>query len=278
MKINNSTEFHIFCTVRLTGDWTHTWDWKDRLVGSVLDDLIQDKEIRYTYDEAKQRVLKNNVTDEEVTMYIDKYFDREGAIEKSHIFANDTKVATLEIEGEESRFVYHHEDHLTGANVDTDSEGAVVQLLDYFPYGETRIDDHDEDYQNDYQFTGKERDDETGLSYYEARYYHSNIGRFLSRDTWEGDLQDPQSLNKYSYVQNNPLKYVDPDGEKVTLVAKQLEKGGLFGKLGTHYFLRIEPNDPRDFGFDAATFQKINPNFSPESFTLGAYGDGGDTF
>jgi RHS repeat-associated protein len=84
------------------------------------------------------------------------------------------------------------------------------------------------------QFTGKERDSETGLDYFEARYYGSVYGRFTSPDEFTGgpdelydfadvasdnpifyaDLTDPQSLNKYQYCYNNPLTTVDPDGHK----------------------------------------------------------------
>jgi RHS repeat-associated protein len=62
--------------------------------------------------------------------------------------------------------------------------------------------------------TGKERDAESGLDYFGARYYGSNMGRFMSPDEpFVGqDFSDPQSLNLYSYVQNNPLSNTDPDG------------------------------------------------------------------
>lgn len=70
------------------------------------------------------------------------------------------------------------------------------------------------------QFTGKERDAETGLDYFGARYYGSNMGRFLSPDWVPGrpsavpfaEWSDPQTLNLYSYVRNNPLAKADPDG------------------------------------------------------------------
>jgi len=84
------------------------------------------------------------------------------------------------------------------------------------------------------QFTGRERDPETELDYFEARYYGSVYGRFTSPDEFTGgpdelydfadvasdnptfyaDLTDPQSLNKYQYCYNNPLTTVDPDGHK----------------------------------------------------------------
>jgi RHS repeat-associated protein len=74
----------------------------------------------------------------------------------------------------------------------------------------------------DDKFTGKERDSESGLDYFGARYYGSNMGRFMSPDfTGEGsdpvpvpsaDFDNPQSLNLYSYVHNSPLVNVDPDG------------------------------------------------------------------
>jgi len=67
--------------------------------------------------------------------------------------------------------------------------------------------------------SGKERDTESGNDYFEARYYSSAMGRFLSPD-WSAQeepvpyakLDDPQTLNLYSYVQNNPLTRVDADG------------------------------------------------------------------
>ncbi len=70
-----------------------------------------------------------------------------------------------------------------------------------------------------YKFTGKERDTESGLDYFGARYYGSNMGRFMSPD-WSAKedpvpyarLDDPQSLNLYTYGGNNPLIHVDADG------------------------------------------------------------------
>jgi RHS repeat-associated protein len=69
------------------------------------------------------------------------------------------------------------------------------------------------------RFTGKERDTESGLDNFGARYYASSMGRFMSPDSSEdpvavpfADLSNPQSLNLYSYVYNNPMSNIDPDG------------------------------------------------------------------
>jgi RHS repeat-associated protein len=78
-----------------------------------------------------------------------------------------------------------------------------------------------------YKFTGKERDSESGNDYFEARYYSSAMGRFMSPD-WSAKedpvpyakLDDPQSLNLYAYVGNNPLIRVDADGHEVDLTNK----------------------------------------------------------
>jgi len=63
------------------------------------------------------------------------------------------------------------------------------------------------------QFTDKERDIETGLDYFLARYYSSTQGRFTSVDPGSFVPADPQNWDRYSYVQNNPLKFIDPTGK-----------------------------------------------------------------
>lgn len=195
----------------LTDDeiWTHTWDYKNQLISST----DGTDTINYTYDHKGKRTIKEDTVATKKTYYVNKYFNKEGTTDKRFFYVGDLKVMT----DTDSDQKYHHEDHLTGMSVDTDSSGVLAQLQDYYPFGDVRIDDLVSGEDNDYKFTGKEKDDETGLYYYDARYYNSGIGRFISRDTWQGKLENPQSLNRYSYVTNNPLKYVDPSGNQIAL-------------------------------------------------------------
>jgi RHS repeat-associated protein len=79
-------------------------------------------------------------------------------------------------------------------------------------------------------FTGHQYDPETGLVYARARYYDPDLGRFISRDSYEGSLSDAPSLHRYTYAHDNPLTYVDDDGHAVNLATAGA--GALIGGVG----------------------------------------------
>jgi RHS repeat-associated protein len=85
-----------------------------------------------------------------------------------------------------------------------------VQDVQYLPFGSTSSDIGFVSVSH--KFTSQEEDAETGLYYYNARYYNSRLGRFISADPTVPDPLNPQALNRYSYVVNDPLHYVDPSG------------------------------------------------------------------
>ena len=92
----------------------------------------------------------------------------------------------------------------------TDSAGNKVEEIYYYPFGGTRLNQGSVNLKHKY--TGQEEDPETGLYYYNARYYDPSIGRFISADSIVGNPRDPQDLNRYTYAGNNPLIYIDPTG------------------------------------------------------------------
>jgi len=65
----------------------------------------------------------------------------------------------------------------------------------------------------DFGFTGQRRDASAGLMYYGARYYDATLGRFVSADTVVPSAGNPQSLNRYAYTLNNPVRYTDPNSD-----------------------------------------------------------------
>ncbi|MFH0820479.1 MAG: RHS repeat-associated core domain-containing protein [Candidatus Peregrinibacteria bacterium] len=121
----------------------------------------------------------------------------------------------------EPKIYFFLTDQLGNITTALDADGNIVEQRDYLPFGDDRVNEPTESAKTDYGFTGKEKDDETGLYYYGARYYDPLIGRFISQDPLllgEGDqslesvVANPQALNPYSYTFNNPVKYVDPTG------------------------------------------------------------------
>jgi RHS repeat-associated protein len=92
----------------------------------------------------------------------------------------------------------------------TDSSGTVCYDADFYPFGGERP--YLSNCDPDFKFTGKERDSESGLDNFGARYDSSQYGRFMTADPLGGSLIDPQTLNKYSYVRNNPINLTDPTG------------------------------------------------------------------
>jgi RHS repeat-associated protein len=201
------------------GVWTHTWDYRNRLVSSQNGSTTS----TYTYDTDNQRV--KHIEGSTTTLSPDTNYEITNGVPKLYLALGDTTVATHE----NNVTSYLHTDHLGGTNIITDENGDVVTSLDYYPYGATRVDTgtHDEDR----QYTGYTRDVVTGLDYAVQRYYLNTRGRFLSQDpvalalgNWDlikektnGDvktyLSNPQKHNSYSYAFNNPVKYEDQNGE-----------------------------------------------------------------
>lgn len=110
---------------------------------------------------------------------------------------------------------YYHADALGSTVATSDESGMLLWRKSYDPYGEKLSDG--EGVNNSVSYTGDKHDDTTGLTYMGARYYDPQVGRFMGMDPVGFQDRNPASFNRYSYANNNPYKYVDPDGEAVIL-------------------------------------------------------------
>ncbi len=175
----------------------------------------------YTYDADGNRVIKSNGSTGTLYWYMTPGIvaesDLSGAPTSEYIFFNGERIARRDLTvvgfaGSSpiygtSSISYYFSDHLKTASVITDSAGGIKAESDYYPWGgELQFINNDSNY---YKFTGKERDTETGLDYFGARYYSNGLGRWVSAD-WSptpvpyADFGDPQTLNLYAYVRNLP--------------------------------------------------------------------------
>src|SRR5579883_3092711 len=97
----------------------------------------------------------------------------------------------------------------------TSIAGAILFSTDYQPFGPLYNPSGSSNI--DMLHAGKLIDEATGLYYSSTRYYDSSTGRFISKDSKSGSLQDPQRLNRYIYARDNPLMFVDPSGHMFIL-------------------------------------------------------------
>jgi RHS repeat-associated protein len=104
---------------------------------------------------------------------------------------------------------FFHNDHLGTTKAVTDHTGVVLERWDHYPFGEEWVSGLTGDR---YRYTGHLRDQETGNDYAGARYYTNARGRWLSVDPVRGNMANPQRLNRYAYVLNDPVNYVDVGG------------------------------------------------------------------
>jgi RHS repeat-associated protein len=150
----------------------------------------------YVYDGEGRRIGKWAASN--ATVYV---YDAFGQLAAEYSTATNAPPCTT---------CYLSSDHLGSTRLVTDQSGNIVARHDYLPFGEEAATNGADNINQ--KFTGKERDQETGLDYFGARYYGSALGRFTSPDPLGGKLVDPQTLNRYAYVRNNPLSLTDPTG------------------------------------------------------------------
>lgn len=173
----------------------------------------------YVYDATGKRIRKTSVAGGAVDFLYDlagneiAQVSSTGSWTRGEIYAAGRHVATLN----NNTTYYNHSDWLGTERARSTSTGTLLETCTSLPFGDWLTCGGNDP--SPMHFTGKERDTETGLDAFGARYNSSQYGRFMTPD-WStkttpvpyADLADPRSLNLYTYVRNNPLSRADVDG------------------------------------------------------------------
>ena len=147
-----------------------------------------------------------------MTKYVGDLFEETNGRKTDFVFMGSQRVAAYD--GDRLRWFIT--DHLGSTNLVLDETSGVKEKIAYTPWGEVASYDN---FGNNAEvawlyFTGKKTDDEVGLVYFGARFYNPKLGRFITADTIVQSPYNPQTLNRYTYCNNNPVNLVDPTGHK----------------------------------------------------------------
>ncbi|MCS1351879.1 DNRLRE domain-containing protein [Mechercharimyces sp. CAU 1602] len=197
------------------GQYLYSWDAGNRLV-EVKEKKTDKRVATYDYDEDGRRV--RSTINGEVTNY---HYDGAGIEVLYETDASDelTRYYTYSEEGQllsmtkRSGKTYFYQVNAHGDVIAiTDEEEKIVASYTYDAWGNIVSQWGEMASENPFRYAGYRYDNETGMYYLMARYYQPEEGVFLSADPDPGDEDDPQSQNVYLYANNNPIKYIDPDG------------------------------------------------------------------
>ena len=204
--------------------------------GSVVD---------FGYDHDGERLWKESASG--TTVWIGPHFEVRDSRSLCHVIADGKRICTFEpiepqreLPGQltsqagappapDQVFDYYHQDQLASSSVVTNRDGSLAQEYQYSAYGSELHLANGAEYPLYNRFTDQYWDEEVGLYYYGARYYDPALGRFIQADTLTPDVYNPQGLNRYTYVLNNPFRYVDPTGQSWWDSVKNAVKGAVLG-------------------------------------------------
>lgn len=190
------------------GIYAYTFDAESRISSA--------NGFNYTYDGNGLRVEKSNGTLE--TLYWRAITgdalaetDTSGNTKNEYVYFAGQRIAWWDGVATQNLY-YIYPDAVGSTRIIAEANGTTCYDSEFTPYGQELNHTNSCPSTYNYRFTGYERDPETGLDYAFARYYSSRLGRFMSPDPLNGDVVDPQSLNRYAYVGNNPPNFIDPSG------------------------------------------------------------------
>jgi RHS repeat-associated protein len=169
--------------------------------------------LTYDGDGNRVRTVVSDTHGVTTTVHIGGYYELTGGVARTYYYHAGQRVAMRE--GGVTTWLLG--DHLGSTSVRANAGGTKLGELRYSAWGVTRYEDGA--ILTSYRFTGQPWEQRLGLYQMGARWYDPYLNRWLSPDSIVPDPANPQSLNRFAYVYNNPLKYIDPGGQAPVLVA-----------------------------------------------------------
>ncbi|WP_198160011.1 RHS repeat-associated core domain-containing protein, partial [Brevibacillus parabrevis] len=213
-------------------DSTRSYELKHDLLNRLTEYKDDKGTTTYTYYPGGLRATKQQtgtVTDTTHYVYLNgqviEELTQDGRVKARNVFGNQLiwrKDYTTNQEG-----TYYHNSHGDVVKIKGPS-GNVLNTYEYDIWSNLLADKVKEAMPNPFAYAGEMYDKESGFYYLRARYYDPKMGRFISEDTYKGQVDNPLSLNRYTYVHNNPLRFVDPSGHSATI--------GGDGATGTYFY------------------------------------------
>lgn len=241
-----------------TGNWSYTYDLAGNMVKQVQNgggSLVTGDGYYREYDDFSRLIAMRNGSSSSSPIVEQYFYDHEGnrikikrndsanttiytpwkelmrivnstgTYDYTYIYQNDVLVARVNPDGSKS---YYHPDHLGSTSLITDGNGSIVEYTFYSPFGEVLGGG-----KADFKLYTGQFGDMTGQYYYGARYYKPGTAQFIQPDSVIPDIYDPQMLNRYAYVRNNPYSYTDESGNIVVpaIVAVAVGAGAVVGGI-----------------------------------------------
>ncbi|MDQ0087464.1 RHS repeat-associated protein [Paenibacillus anaericanus] len=212
--------------LRSTGKAKYRYDWKGERIALTW----RGKTTRYVVDDSGDlsRVLME--------------LDENGVAKAYYVYG----LGLIGREDNSGQYLSYHSDIRGSTTLLSDEQSRITDRYEYGSYG--KVEHHEGSTHQPYQYNGRDgvMTDPNGLYYMRARYYHPDLGRFLNRDIIKGDLADGQTLNRYAYVNGDPIRYIDPLG---------LDKDGVSEVLGNII-------NPKDIHFMQSSIKNQTGNYT----------------
>ena len=190
--------------------WAYEYDLSNRLTKVLHSENGRrnlTERASYTYDYRGLCVVKNSEDGTEYREYTADgklIYTEKGENRTDYIYKSNTVFAEIRTEGAASNTYYHHTDHLGTTRAVSDENGAVVWEAETEAFGSVLSENGTKVFTA--SFTGKLYDEDAGMYYFNARWYDSELGRFVTQDPAR------DGVNWYAYCNGNPVKFIDPTG------------------------------------------------------------------